>query len=195
MEFIRTLSTFGTSPYHSFISLAALYIISASLAVVHANESSINENRIKATHLYQIAKFVDWPSFDPDQSSVQLCVFEHYALQGELQKIHLLPIKERTLHVRYINPSIQLDQCNILYLSNDMPRDFVYKHYKEISENHVLTIGEDRSFAKKGGAIAFRLVHQKLHLEINLQAAKDADISISANLVELATKVYDVEKS
>ena len=50
----------------------------------------------------------------------------------------------------------------------------------------VLTIGETPGFAKNGGIINLILEDNKVRFEVNVQAAKDADLNISSRLLALA---------
>jgi hypothetical protein len=50
----------------------------------------------------------------------------------------------------------------------------------------VLTIGETAGFAKNGGIINLVLEDNKVRFEVNVRAAKDADLNISSRLLALA---------
>jgi hypothetical protein len=50
----------------------------------------------------------------------------------------------------------------------------------------ILTIGESPNFAHRGGIINFIVVDDKIRFEVNVEAAKQADISISSRLLALA---------
>lgn len=174
-----------------YLAVSALVTLLFSAHV----SAEIDSNRVKANYLYQMTKFIEWPEMSANQSTILLCILEKDAFQHELQKIHLLPIKERTLHIKHVRQDTELKQCNVLYLDKTAPKNYVSSHYDFIIENHIVTIGETPSFSKDGGIITFNLKDQQLQVEINLQAAEDSKVLISANLVELATKVYRIEKS
>ncbi len=50
----------------------------------------------------------------------------------------------------------------------------------------ILTIGDSPNFARRGGIINFILVDDKVRFEINVEAAKQANINISSRLLSLA---------
>jgi hypothetical protein len=50
----------------------------------------------------------------------------------------------------------------------------------------ILTVGETEAFARQGGIINFITVDNKVRYEINLDAAKRADLDISSKLLRLA---------
>ena len=54
----------------------------------------------------------------------------------------------------------------------------------------VLTVGETKGFAERGGMIEFRTQKNKVRFVINAQAAKRAQIRRSARLLDLAEHVF-----
>ena len=63
------------------------------------------------------------------------------------------------------------------------------KRPKFIAENHTLTVGERERFADEGGMLSLIFVDDHLGFNINDDAARDAGISISSNLLKLASAV------
>lgn len=171
--------------------LASLILFSMlSTPTVEAVEHP-NEYTVKAAYLYQLSKFINWPTVDPMQHNpLHLCVFDSDPFRGALQKIHLRKVQGREIQIHHVNKDIALSNCNILFIHNKISNNFINKQYKMLSKNNILTIGEKNGFAKKGGIIGFTLKGRKIGVEINIQAAKDAGINVSANLIELASKVY-----
>ena len=58
---------------------------------------------------------------------------------------------------------------------------------------HVLTIGETTDFARMGGVINFIRVKNKIRFEINVAAAKQANLKISSKMLKLAKIVGDTD--
>jgi hypothetical protein len=52
-------------------------------------------------------------------------------------------------------------------------------------------IGEIAGFAKRGGIINLVLEDNKVHFEVNVEAAKEADLTISSRLLALARIVQE----
>ena len=149
-----------------------------------------NEYQEKATYLYQIVKFIDWPELKKTNSPIQFCVFGKDPFRGALNNLHLRKVKERELQISYINQDFQIAHCNILFVQNKIEADFIRQRYPLIIKNNILTIGENTSFAKNGGVIGITVIDHKLKIEINLQAAADAHIKIHSNLIEIASQLY-----
>jgi hypothetical protein len=154
-----------------------------------------NENQKKADYLYQITKFVDWPYLKKTNSPINLCIYGKDPFRGALDAIHLRKVNNRELQVSYIKQEFEIAHCSILFIQEKLPHNFVQKHYSLLTRNFILTIGEQKNFAQNGGIIQFVFKDKNLAIEINLQAAADSKITINANLIEIANKVFQNRKS
>ncbi len=174
----------------SLISIFLAFTASSTEA-----EQYRNEYQEKADYLYQMTKFIDWPELKNKNTPLHFCVFGKDPFRGALDKIHLQKVKNRAMHISYINQEFQIAHCNILFVQKNAPSDFIQKRYPLIIKNNILTIGEDKDFSKNGGIISLTLNNKKLSIEINLQAAKDANIKVNSNLIEIASHIYQGEPS
>lgn len=154
-----------------------------------------NENQKKADYLYQITKFIDWPYLKKTDSPINFCVYGKDPFFGALDTIDKLKVKNRELQVSYIKQEFEIGHCSILFIQEKLSNKFIQQHYYLLTKNSILTIGEHKNFAKNRGIIQFALSDEKMIIEVNLQAAEDAQIAISANLLEMASKVYQSRKS
>jgi len=151
-----------------------------------------SEYNVKAAYLYQIPKFINWPlEYLEEGDPLHLCILGDDPFRGALQKIHLRQVQGRELHVQYIKKVKNAFKCHILYLSSDFAEQKVLDQYHRISDQHILTIGESGRFARDGGIIALTLRNDRVALEVNLKAAEDAQIKVSSNLLEIASRVYN----
>jgi hypothetical protein len=64
-----------------------------------------------------------------------------------------------------------------------------------VKDSSVLTIGETKDFAAKGGIIGFVVEKNKVRFEVNLTAAKRANLKISSKLLRLAKRVIKEKKT
>ena len=170
-----------------------LLLLTLPISLLSFAESSerASEYNVKAAYLYQIPKFVSWPDDYLQQGArLNLCVLGSDPFRGALQKIHLRQIRGHELNVRYIKKVQKASECHILFLSGDFAEQSVLDKYHRIAEQHILTIGESAKFVRSGGIIALTLRDDRVALEINLQAAEDAQIEVSSNLLEIASRVY-----
>jgi hypothetical protein len=178
---------------------ACLTFITAMLLIltVFTTEAKqhLNENKNKADYLYQITKFVDWPYLKKTNSPINLCVYGKDPFRGALDEIHLRKVNNRELQVSYIKQEFEIAHCSILFIQEKLSNNFVQKHYSLLTRNSILTIGDQKDFAQNGGIIQLTLKDKHLAIEINLQAAADSKITINANLIEIANKIFQNRQS
>ncbi len=169
-----------------------LVFIPLLLAVLSAEASERPEDDgVKVNYVLQLSKFIHWPAIAVSQNSpIELCVFSTTPSLELFQKIHLQKSQEHEIHIRYINQDNQLSQCNILFVHKFIPNSIIRENYYSLISNNILSIGENENFAKEGGAIEFRINEDKVDIKINLQTAAEAGLGTNANLIEIASTVY-----
>src|SRR5205085_239778 len=78
-----------------------------------------------------------------------------------------------------------LTQCNILFVSLS-EREHISDLVNMVKWLPILTIGETPGFAARGGIINLTLEDNKVRFEVNIGAAKQANLYISSRLLVLA---------
>ncbi|MFA5549095.1 MAG: YfiR family protein [Porticoccaceae bacterium] len=160
--------------------LAALLALFTSLA---AAENPL-EAKVKAAYLFNLTKFVDWPDLPAD--ALHICVIGSDAIGGLLGELRDRRVKDRPLRIDR-NGGVVPGNCQVLFISRseDGWRDIL----QGLSGSTVLTVSDRDSFASNGGMVGFYTESGKVKLEINPQAARDANLHISSKLLELARSV------
>lgn len=162
------------------------FLLFACLAFAHAVPAADEvglEAKVKAAYLYHLTKFVEWPALPPD--AVRICVVSADAVGGMLGELSNRQVQERPLKIEVgiSDPT----RCQILFIGRDAPgSDDILVRVRGAS---VLTVSDREDFAREGGIVGFYPDDGKLKLEINPEAARAADIRISAKLLELSRKV------
>ncbi|CAK0740043.1 hypothetical protein CCP3SC1_110023 [Gammaproteobacteria bacterium] len=90
--------------------------------------------------------------------------------------------------VRHATDKHELDNCQMVFISHSMQQE-LGSILDILRDRAVLTVGDMAGFVQKNGMIGFVLKNGKIHLEINLTAAQQVRLRISANLLEVATIV------
>jgi len=175
--------------WSSRLLLAGLVLLFGS--GVHAAAQDL-EQQLKAAFLYRFAQFVDWPQeTGPDRSrQLVLCLLGTDTFAGALDSISGKTVHERELAVRYITSPRQLDQCHMVFLSRPSA-ETMKMTLQQSRQNHVLTVSDQPAFAATGGMIELLRQDNQFRFEINLRAAREADLSVSSNLLRLARRVYE----
>jgi len=170
----------------------AACLICATLAITcraqTASSPNSSEYLIKAGFTYNFAKLVQWPAsaFPRPDSPIVIGILGTDPFAGTLdQVLSGKTVNGRDLVVKHLKWGAELKECNILFVStSETPRmDEIFRMVKGL---HILTIGETPNFAQRGGIINFVLEDEKVHFEVNVDAAKEADINISSRLLTLA---------
>jgi hypothetical protein len=177
---------------------AAIAIVPILLAAVMLNAqetSGSSEYLIKAGFIYNFANLVQWPasSFAQPDSPIVIVILGEDHFGSTLD--HVLDgkkVNSRPFVIKRAKSIAELQRvlgpqkdCQILYVSSsEMPR--LGDAIQMLKGAPVLTIGETAGFAKNGGIINLVLEDNKVRFEVNVRAAKDADLNISSRLLALA---------
>jgi hypothetical protein len=145
----------------------------------------------KVDYVLQLTKFIYWPASLTKHSPITLCLFATNPAQNNWQKIHLQKSQGHEIQLQYIKQDNQLAQCNMLFVHKQIPNSVIQKNYYRLISNRILTIGERKGFAKKGGIIQLDLVEGSAELKINLRTAHETGLSIHSNLIEIASSVFN----
>jgi hypothetical protein len=145
------------------------------------------EYQIKAAFLLNFTRFVEWPevpnaAFD----SLTLCVLGRDPFGRALDQILDGQIVHgRPVLVRRIAGIPELPSCQVVFLSeSEMYRSG--EVIESMRDASVLTVGEAKDFALRGGVINFVMQQGKVRFQINLAAAARAHLKVNFRLLQLA---------
>lgn len=173
--------------------LVCLGLIAAAPSHAQNTDSSdSSEYLIKAGFTYNFAKLMEWPSgaFAQADSPIVICVLGTDPFNGTLDQV--LKGKQangRAFEVKHLKWGAEMKGCNILFVS-DSETAHLDELFHSIKGLPILTIGETPGFAQHGGIINFVVEDNRVRFEIDVDAAKQANISISSRLLSLATIVH-----
>ena len=167
-----------------------------ALSPAHAAPS---EYELKAAFIYQIAKFVEWPSPNTIANTgapvnagtpLRLCVLGGNPFGRALDAIADKPINNRRMEVSLLDINADTRKCAMLFIA--APAE---KHLERIVAlsrgTGMLTIGDMEGFAHRGVMINFFPEDSKIRFEINLEASLRAGLKISSQLLKLARIVQE----
>ena len=175
--------------------LVCLSLLTAAPSRAQNTDSSdSSEYLIKAGFTYNFAKLMEWPSgaFAQPDSPIVIGVLGTDPFNGTLDQV--LKGKQangRAFEVKHLKWGADLRGCNILFVS-DSETGHLDELFHSIKGLPVLTIGETPGFAQRGGIINFVVEDNRVRFEIDVDAAKQANINISSRLLSLATIVHEV---
>jgi hypothetical protein len=157
-----------------------------------AQENKPAEYRVKAVYLYNFGKFVQWPAGaapDGSENGFPLCVLGPDPFGATLDEIVKgESIEGQPLVTRRIDRVEGADGCRILFITA-MPRERLIMTLQTLQSKPVLTVSDMPDFCNRGGMIQFVLQADKVRFEVNLPPAEKAGLTLSSQLLKVATSV------
>jgi hypothetical protein len=170
------------------LALLGLLGLLPSASVISAELSRPTEYELKAAFLYNFIKFTEWPTEELGKSAdpFVIGILGKDPFGQALDKI----IEGETVHnkrvvAKRLTRAEEALNCHALFISSseesNLPRILGL-----LDGQSVLTVGEIKNFAGRGGVIYLKEENKRLVFEINLEAAKRAGLVMSAQLLKVA---------
>lgn len=182
------------------MKLKTVAVIAANLLILAvagrtpalAQDVEAPEYQVKAAFLYNFAKFAEWPTntFASTNAPMTFGVFGPNPFRGELKRaLQGRSINGHPLRFRELTATDELKQCQVVFISAKH-REPLNEILNAVRTVPVLTVGEEPGhFIEAGGIINFILEDDKVHFEINNEAARRVGLKLSSKLLSLATRV------
>jgi uncharacterized protein DUF4154 len=168
---------------------AAVVMVCALIAVptIRAQQARPAEYEVKATYLYNFARFVEWPSkvAATQDDSFAICVLGQdpfgptldATLAGET-------VAGKSVVARRISKPQEGIDCRILFISSS-ERTRLKETLTTLEKTSVLTVSDMPDFSRRG----FVFDGSRVRFEINLTTAAGAGLTLSSDLLKVASKV------
>ena len=146
--------------------------------------------KVRLGFLLNFARYVDWPelTFKPG-GSLRFCLApgdaDLAAQFGELSKQSILG---RPIQVKQLVRLTDVNGCHVLYLSAETP-GALPAWLGAAQQTGALTVGDLPDFVEVGGMIGLVQVGGRYRFDVNLGAARQANLRISSQLLKLARTV------
>lgn len=161
-----------------------------------ASAAPPTEYELKLVYLYNFTKFVNWPdsAFESEESPINICVL------GDIQQTDLgsqlngKQSRNRSITFQHLKEFSSGAKCHVLFLSRAVGKYQLQTIIEKIT-TPTLVVGETSDFARHQGVIGFVLDDsRRVRIEINLDHARQRQLSIRAQLLEIARTVYQDEE-
>lgn len=172
--------------------LSSLFSIACSSVQAQAARS---EYELKAAFLYNFVKYIEWPAHaiaENDPITIgflgqDLFTTNAVKLGGQSVNGHAIKI------VRFASIDDDFSKCNMLFVSAS-EKEHLKPIFSAVSGKYIVTVGETEEFTNLGGMINLIRDQQKIHFEINVDAAKRAELNIKPALLNLAKIKHDTKR-
>jgi hypothetical protein len=155
-----------------------------------ADEGFINrEYPLKALFIYNFGGYVEWPAdaFASDDAPFVVCVLGTAPVDTTLREIAATrKIGGRRIVVNRAANVSEIGPCHILFIARDVHPTHGQNLVSQLRGRPVLIVGEHEGFAAMGGCVNFYIEANKIRFEINLEAARQQQLKMSAKLLALA---------
>jgi hypothetical protein len=178
---------------------AALLVILLSQLLIlfphpaSAQQARPTESQVKAAYLYNFGKFVRWGG--PSGGPFEICVIGKDPF-GEVLDATVADesIDKQKVTVRRISNLQEVAHCRILFVSSSEERR-LGAILTAAQRLEVLTVSDITKFAERGGTIGFVTQEERVRFEVNRASAERSHLSLSSELLKVATRVMDKEGS
>ncbi len=169
-----------------FILITAVFL---HAAVLHAEDQQLSEQQVKSAIVYNIARYVTWPTSILDNGqSFTVGIFGQGRNLSQWVGLNGKTVHGRKITVRRFTDLDELINCQLVFIESS-ERKNVLRVLAALKDYSVLTISEIEGFSHYGGMIALHVVNNRMTFEINLKSARTSGLDISSNLLKLATEV------
>lgn len=167
--------------------LVAILVAGVHVAPVLA-EPAVPEYKLKAVFLFRFTDYVMWPpkAFEHSERPFVIGIigtdpfgdFIDETVRGETVKGH-------AVQVRRFKSLDEITTCNMLFVGTSAAGR-VPEILQKVKGRPILTVSDLPDFANSGGMIRFTKSGSRVGFRINVNAAKEAGLSISAKLLQMA---------
>lgn len=148
-----------------------------------------SEGELRAAVIVAIMRFTSWDTVSPEKPVLDVCLLGKpvsaevlLAISGE-QKV-----ATRTLNVRLAQADP--DQCQALVIGEDVDDDEYEQLIAQTNGQSILTVCDGcRRGLGEDAIIQLRLRQQRVSFEVNLARARNNNVALDAQLLELASLV------
>ena len=175
-------------PWFTVIALAWGLL---SVPALHAQNAKPTDYEVKAAYLYNFGRFVEWPAQVTTTKSghFTVCVLGQDPFGPRLDStLAGETIGGKSIVAKRISSPQESDDCQILFLS-PAESGRAKKIFAELDKRAVLTVSDMPEFAQLGGMIQFVLEGKRVRFEVNLAATQRAGLTLSSELLKVATTV------
>lgn len=169
---------------------AALCVLALTVSAAAFAADSTLENGVKATYIYKLAPFVEWPAsaFVAEGSPLTICVVGNDPVSALIDQAAAgQRVDDRPITVRHLAAVAPNSGCHILYAAGTEEQKA--NALTAVKGAPVLTVTDAANSGAAKGIIAFVIQDNRVRFEIDDASASRAGLVISSKLLSLAVSV------
>jgi hypothetical protein len=178
--------------------ITALLLPTARPAVVPSARAGagLTEYEIKASYLVHFFAYVRWPveAFEGPEAPFVLLVVGKDPFGETLEEtLRGKRIGRRGIEIRRSPDLDDLPQAHMLFLARDHSKDLPHL-LERCSGSSTMIVADAPGLAERGAVLGFFLAERHVRFEVNVDAARRADLGVSSQLLKLARVVHDARQ-
>lgn len=159
-------------------------------------QARVSEAELKATLLFNFCHFIDWPdhAFSGEKAPFVIGILGKNSIGDVLPKlVRDEHVRGRPIELREVQRLEDASRAHLLLICNS-ERGRLDEILATLQGRPTLTVGEsdERGFTGRGAMIGFVTERERVRFQINLAAARAANLTINSRLLRLA-RVVDTE--
>ncbi len=174
----------------AILRLFLVFLFWLGALAARAQQSRATESQVKAAYLYNFGKFVTWPGATAGSGvSFDICVLGKDPFGAILDStVAGGNIGEKHVTAKKISSLQESEHCRIVFVSSS-EQARLKAILAAAKAGGTLTVSDIPHFADKGGMIEFVPQENRIRFEVNLPATEEAGLTLSSELLKVATKV------
>lgn len=168
-----------------------IYLCTAWILILLAGAShgeEYTEVEVKAAFLYHFTNYIAWPeeAFSHRSAPFVIGVVGKGSILSALRRaVQDKTWNSRPFAIKQVEHNREARECHLLFVErSEMPR--LAQLLEALGNAPVLTVGESEGFVQRGGVINFYMHQGRVRFEINPDAARRRQLTISSKLLSLA---------
>ena len=161
------------------------------IATLAFSQNRISEYAVKAAYLFNFGKFVRFAPSDAanNRQSFDICIVGEDPLGHTLDELTANErLDSKPVRVVRMKAAAEAHGCAIAYISS-AEGGRVEADLDELRGRPVLTVSDSLNFVQHGGMIQFLTIENHVRFAVNLDAVRDSKLSLSSELLRVATSV------
>lgn len=154
-------------------------------------QAPATEYEVKAAYLLNFGKFIKEPAAptSPETNKFTICVMGDDPFGQVLDStVRGEKIGGKPVAARRIKRAQDTAGCQVLFISRSEEKQ-VRKILPSLNKAGVLTVSDMPGFLDRDGMIQFTLMENRVRFEVNLDAVQGAGITLSSELLKVASSV------
>ncbi len=173
------------------LAIAGAICALLAAANLQGQQPAPSEYEVKATYLYNFARFTEWPAKDTGvkDNLFAVCVLGRDPFGSILDTILAgEAIGGKPMVHRRISAAQDAENCRIVFISSS-EESRLKETLAVLEKRSVLTVSDIPDFSLRGGMIQFVVEQNKVRFQVNLKTAGKAGLVLSSELLKVAISV------